>query len=53
MGSLLADVLEKNAFMVGDLVCNVTEDVVARQPVSINKSSSMSLLMSSVDNVSV
>ena len=44
MASLLADVLEKNAFMVGDLVCSVTSqgDVVARQPVLINERSSMS-----------
>jgi len=35
VASLLADLLEKNAFIVGDLVCNVSSqrDVVARQPV--------------------
>ena len=39
MASLLADVLEKNTFMEGHLVCSVTsqEDVVARQPVLINE----------------
>ena len=39
MVSLLADVLKKNAFMVGHLVCNVIhrENVVARQPVLINE----------------
>ena len=39
MASLLADVLEKNAFMVGHLECNVIhrENVVARQPVLINE----------------
>ena len=49
VASLLAEVLEKIAFMVGDLVCDVTsqrafqsksqcmEDVVARQPVLITK----------------
>ena len=49
LASLLAEVLEKIAFMVGDLVCDVTSQrafqsnpsawrmVVARQPVLITK----------------